>query len=240
MARTEHDEHWNGATIRVGTADRPVRGGAGVNTGRTPTVFLDHDLPSTPAISTNYELLKAFTFTDVDEAIDNTLANMYPYFYDPVDDSTTVIEADSVLEYALPSTWREIYKVEREILNSSPTRYRHLSPGEYLLREGPTTMVVILQYFPFTGVNLRFGARALPVLGTSDSASSIHPYQVVTPGALAYLYEKGGNPDAGNLSQRWVQEGQRQAAIFERRRREFHQNRETREGYYPLIRVSQN
>ena len=237
-SRTEHDDFWNGATSRISSQDVPVRGGAGVNTNRTPTIFLDRALTSIPAISTNYELLKTWSFTDTDAALDDALASMYPYFYDPVDDVATVVEVDGDIEYPLAATWKEITVIQREIAFSSPTRYGLLRAGyDYDIRQGPTADNIILRYLPTTGIKLRIFAKAIPTLGATDASTSIHPWQVVVPGAMHYLYAKGGNPDSGALSQRWEQEAQRALALFEKRKREFHINRPATDLAAPVIAV---
>lgn len=235
-ARTEHDDHWNGATARISSQDRPVLGGSGVDTNRSPIIYLDRALSGTPAISTNYELLKTWTFTDVDESIDDALANMYPYFYDPIDDITTIVEAANDIEYDLPATWKEVFAIERQIPNSNPVRYTRLARTvDYDIREAAASNIIILRYLPLVGRALRVFAKAIPSLGTTDASTSIHPWQVVVPGALHFLYAKGGNPDAGSLTQRWQQESARNLAIFEKRKQEFHMNRPATDLAYPIF-----
>lgn len=235
-ARTEHDDYWNGATVRIGADDRLLRGGAGVNTNRSPTLFVDRALTSTPQTGTAYEVLKTFTFTDVDEAIDETLASLWPQFYDPVDDTSTV-EVSGDLEYGLPETWREVYAIDRQILNSSPTRYVPLSSADYTFQDDPANGILILNYVPYAGTILRIYARAVPTLGSTDASTSIHPWQVVVPGALASLYAKGANADQGNLSAKFEQKAAQAAALFERRKQQFHQHRTANRLLYPVVRV---
>lgn len=237
-ARTEHDQFWNGSTIRVASEDRMVAGGTGVNTNRTPTINLDRALSSTPGNAAPYEMVKSFSFLDMDEALDDALASMYPYFYDPVDDITTVIEIAGDIEYNLPATWMEITSVQRQVYGSSPTRYRPMAPGtEYVIGQDAAQNIIILRYTPYAGRVIRVFAKAIPTLGSTDASTSIHPWQVVVPGAMHYLYSKGGNPDAGSLSTRWEQEAQRALALFEKRKREFHMNRPATDLAIPVISV---
>lgn len=237
-ARTEHDDFFNGAYLRIGSDDRPLRGGAGVNTNRSPTLFVDRALSSTPQSGVAYEVLKTWSFTDVDEAIDDALASMYPYFYDPVDDATTVAEVTGTVQYALPATWQEIGLVQRKIADSSPVRYGDLIPGsDYDIRDDAASRVIILNYSPYTGLTVRIFAKAIPTLGSSDASTSIHPWQVVVPGALAWLYTKGANPDQGGLSRQFEQKAIQAQALFERRKQQLAQHHPAYPLAFPLIRV---
>ena len=237
-ARTENDDFWNGATVRIGSDDRPLRGGAGVNTNRSPTLYVDRALSSRPQTGTAYEVLKTWTFTDVDEAIDDALASLWPQFYDPVDDITTVVEASGTLQYPLPATWMEVDLVQRQIVSSSPIRYRDLRLGfDYELRDDAASRVILLNYLPFAGTAVRIFAKAIPTLGATDASTSIHPWQVVVPGALAYLYQKGANADQGSLSQAFDRKALFYATQFEKRKVQFHQHRAASPIGFPVIAV---
>lgn len=227
VARTEHDTFWNGATLRISSQDRLVRGGAGANTGRSPTLTLDRDLTSTPSISTNYEIVKAFSFTDFDEALDDSLGNLWPYFFDPIDDTSTLTVANTI-EYALDANWREIYRVQMQLdTTTTPSRFRDLVPGQhYEIYTDPANMRLHLYNTPQPSLALRIFARAIPSISSNDASTSIHPHHVVVPGMLAYLYRKGANADAGALSQRWEAKAAQAQAVYERRRTVFHQPRE--------------
>ena len=236
-ARTENDDFWNGATVRIGSDDRPLRGGAGVNTNRTPSLFVDRALSSTPGNGTAYEVLKTWTFTDFDEATDDSLASMWPHFYDPVDD-ISIIETAGQLQYTLPTTWMEIGLIQRQIVASNPARYRDMTAGyEYVVRDDPAGRVLILNYLPFAGTVIRIFARAIPTLGASDASTSIHPWQVVVPGMLAYLYQKGANADQGALSTSFDRKAVFYATLFEKRKAQFHQHRPAIPAAYPVIGV---
>src|SRR5437773_3199564 len=69
------------------------------------------------------------------------------------------------------------------------------------------------------------GIRDRDVTGVQTCALPIYPWQVVVPGALAYLYTKGANADQGSLSQQFTQKAVAAAALFERRKAQFHQHR---------------
>src|SRR5258706_11113472 len=237
-ARTENDDFWNGSYVRINGEDRPLRGGAGVNTNRSPSLFVDRALTTTPLTATPYEVTKVFSFTDYDEAIDDTFGRLYPYLYDPLDDKTTVTETAFVVEVALPATWRDMYFVEREVQGSNRVRYRRLMSSEYEVRQDLLNQIFMMEYDSVTGIHLRFVGTSVPVLGSTDAAASIHPWQVVAPGALAYLYAKGANADQGALSTRWEQEAARAAVLFEQRRLRFVQARAARNLGYPLIGVA--
>lgn len=224
--RTENDDYWNGAVARVGTEDRPLRGGAGASTTITPKVFTDVAFTSAVALSTNYEILKGWSFQQFDEAIDDTLMDSWPYFFDSVDDlGVTVTLADQVIEYALPATWRHVQQIEMQIAASVPTRYQALMPGyAYNIDEQAASLSLRLRFIPtgsLVGLKLRIKAHAIPTLAAADSSTTVHPYHVLVPGILANLYRQGVNPDEGALQTRLARQADLMQALFEKRLHRF-------------------
>ncbi len=236
--RTEHDDFWRGATIRINSQDVPVRGGTGANTGRTPAILLDQSLTGAAGISTSYELLKGPTFTDIDEA----LADTWPYFFDAVDDTTTVALIADTVEYALPATWREVVRVEQQQYNTTPTRYGSLVPGQsFDVLEDAANPTLLLRFIPngsLVGLKLRIFARAIPSMGSGDASTTVHPYSVIVPGALAYLYRRGMGADEGTLSSHWAKKAEEQRGLFEERKRRFALTRRTHDTRFPIVTVS--
>ncbi|MGH2384531.1 MAG: hypothetical protein ACRDGB_05705 [Candidatus Limnocylindria bacterium] len=233
--RTEHAREWDGASILVAGAETLVRGSE-PSDGR---LFLDSDLGSAPISGTEYELLKGFTFQDMADGIDWAHAEAYPQLYAAVDDTATT-ETAGVNVIALNESWRDILRILREDAQSSPETYSLLQEGRHLdyeLRQGPAGLNLELFYAPETGRKLRVVARALLTIGAADASTSVAPWQVIVPGALAYLFEKGVNPDEGDLSRRFEQEAEKQLGIFEREKVRYAMWREPRKARLPLIRV---
>lgn len=235
-ARTEYEGHWAGSAIYVASATAPrtalVRGNA--TTGR---LFLDTDLGSAPASGSVYELYKGFALAIFDEAIDWAHGECYPDLYGPVDDSTTVSET-TALTYTLPEAWRDIVQVRREVTGTNPVRYERMLRGfEYDIRQGTAGLVLQLNYIPLSGTKLHVVGRSIPTLGTADSDTSLLPWQVITPGALAYLYENGSNPDELAVGQKFAQEAQKQLALFERAKQRYAMPREGRTAITPRLEV---
>lgn len=211
--RTESRSEWDGASVYVSSATSPnetiVRGSSD---GR---IFLDTDLGSVPAISSAYELLKGWTFGDMNEAINFSHRGAYPALYDPLDDDTTVTETVGIVKYTLDLTWRRIASVRRKINGSNPVRYETLVPGyHYDLRRSGTGWVYEPLYDPdITGLNLHFNGEKIPTIGSTDASTSEMPIEVVLPSALYWLYTKGANPDEAAMSARFDQEAQMQAQM---------------------------
>ena len=239
--RTENDDFWNGAYARItGQIDSRVRGGAGASTGRTPSVLLDQNLASVVAISTNYELLKGWSFAQFDEAIDDALGDSWPYLFDAVDDTSTLL-VDQQIEYPLTATWRQVVQVEQEIFNTTPTRYQLLVPGTgYDIDETASALSLRLRFIPsgsLVGLKLRIKARAIPTLGSADASATVHPWQALTPGILANLYRSGPNPAEGALSTRWEKRADAMQALFERRLHRYAITRTPVDTKIPSVRV---
>lgn len=235
--RTDDADEWDGATVYVASATAPktaiVRG---TSEGR---IFLDTPLGSAPASNSPYLLLKGFTLDDYDEGIDFAHAESWPQLYLPVNDKTTFIETTGTIEYALTEAWRDITKVRRELVNSSPLRYQDLVEGaDYEIRMGTAGLVYEAKYDPVTGANLHFIGKATLTISSADADTSLAPWQVITPGALAWLYEKGANPDEAALATRFAQEAQKQMALFEAAKQRYAFPRSRRTAMVPMIEIT--
>lgn len=226
--RTENRDEWDGASVYftglAAPAEAVVRGG-GADAGR---MFLDSDLGAVPSIGAGYELLKGFTFTDLNAAIDYGHRNAYSALYDALDDDTTVTETVGTIKYPLDVTWRRIAQVRRQISGSIPTRWEELIPGyHYTLRRSAAQLVYEANYDPkTTGLRLHFTGEKVPSLGSADNATSELPLEVVRPAALAWLYSKGANPDEGQMDDRFQKEAEIQMQLAEKAKQDFRMPRQ--------------
>ena len=232
-ARTEPPDTWDGATILVGTSEATVRG-SDPKTGR---LFLDSLLGGgATASATAYKLLKGFTITDLDEAIDWAFSECYPHVFDPINDNTTVEEVTNTLTYTLTEAWRDITEVRREVRGANPTDYATLPRSWYEIRQGTAGLQFeAIAYTPETGINLWFIGKAIPTLAAAAASTSLLPWQLVVPGALSWLYEKGTDPSESALSARFAQEAQKQLALFEAAKMRYATPRTRRKAWTPGI-----
>lgn len=217
--RNEARSEWDGAEILVGS-DRVTVRGSEPSSGR---IYLDRALSGgAPATGTAYELLKGWTFNDIDEATDWAHANCYPALYLPVNDTATT-ETTGTSIYALTESWRSITQVRREVDGSAnPIEYEVLFEGnDYFLRHGTAGLVYEANYTTKTGINLHFIGRGILTIDSSDASTSLAPWQVIVPGALHYLYDKGINADESVMTQRLDQEAQRQLQLFEEAKKTY-------------------
>jgi hypothetical protein len=221
--RTEHRSEWDGAAILISGQRTLVRGGQ-PESGR---LLLDTDLSSPPATGTAYELLKGWTFDDLDEAIDWAHAEAWPHLFLPVDDTATV-EVASQNVYALAEAWRSITRILRQDKDSAPTTYSELRPGhDYELRAGAAGFSLELFYTPEAGRKLRVVGRSLLTIGAADASSSTAPWQVITPGSLAWVYDKGADAAEDALRRTFEEEAGKKLAEFEAAKRRYTMPRET-------------
>jgi hypothetical protein len=215
--RTEPADEWDGSTIyfTAGTAPKEalVKGGAPEN----GYLFLDTDLGSVPSVGATYEILKGYSITDLNDAIDWALAESYPALYLPVNDFATA-EVTGTSLYSLAEAWRSITQVRRKISgSSSPVQYEVLSEGnDYFLRHGTAGLVYEANYTTETGITLHFTGRGYPTLDAADASTTIVPSQLIVHGALAYLYDKGSSADEVSMGQKFEQEAQKHLQLFER------------------------
>lgn len=229
--RTEARNEFDGAAILISSQKTLVR----VTEPNTGRIFLDTALSGAPASGTSYEMVKGFNFEDFDDAIDYAHAEAYPHFYLPVDDTAT-LELASTTIYALAEAWRKIDRILREDKGSSPVTYSPLTPGrnfDYELRAGAAGLTLELFYTPEANRKLRIVGKGILTIAAADASSSIVPWQVIVPGALAYLYDKGINSDEAQLSKAFADEAEKQYAHFERAKRKYAQFRETRRARSP-------
>lgn len=222
VKRTEHAAEWDGATLLVNTQQALVRG---TSTGR---IFLDTDLTSVPDVGSAIEMVKGYTFTDLNDAIDYGHTASYPYIWLPVHDRTTVTETTGVDEYALPATWRIVSGVSREVVGSTaPVTYIPLTEGiDYELVYGTESLVYRSLNSTVTGTHLWFTGEGLLTIGSSDASSSIAPTEVIKHAALFWLYDKGASPDEMALKRSFQQEAEKEKALWEEAKRMFAMPRE--------------
>lgn len=240
-ARTEHANEWEGAEIYFSAVTAPktaiVTRGAGEGDGR---LFLATALGSIPASGAAYELVKGWTFDDLNDGIDDAFANSWPFYFDPLDDKTTVSETTGTDLYELQESWREFTSVRRQIKNTTaPVEYEELFEGkQFRLWMGANKKLVLQTlYATETGLKLWFVGRLLPTLGSTDASAHVIPHPVIVPGALAYLYDKGVNPDEGALNDALVREAEKQRALFEQRKRRFQMFRRAVNAQRPRVTV---
>lgn len=235
--RTEPRETWAGATMRLQTAtpeERLVRGGS-------PTqgfVWLDRALAAgAPATGVAYEILKGWTLTDFNDAINWACQRAYPMVFEPLDDKTTVVAVANTLEYTLTATWREINEVYEEEQGSSPTRWRKMGLGlEYdLMPSGVGFIFRLTGVDPVAGLYFRFVGRKILSITALDAATSSLPLELVTAGALAYLFKKGINPDQTALSAGFDKKAKDALVLFEEAKRIFRTARRPRRAITPLL-----
>ncbi len=243
--RTEYPAFWDGASIKVvGSNEVYLRGGGGsIRTG-TGILYTDRALSGgIPANGTEYEILKGWTFADMDDALDWAFDQTYPEFFTPVNDSSTVAEVANVLSVTLTATWKHIAEVRRERTKDAvPAFYDPLIEGrDYRIGHASTGALTFeWLYTPVAGTNLQFVGRGSPTLASTDAGTGTPdiPWQVIVPGALHYLYEKGINADeaAGAINKKFSDEADRQLALFEKRKMEFRMRPQMpRRAMFPVI-----
>lgn len=219
--RTEYAAEWDGATIYVSSVTAPktalVRG---TSVGR---IFLDTDLGSAPANGSAIEMVKGFTFDDLNDAIDYGHQASYPYLWLPVTDKTTVTETTGTDEYTLPEAWRVIHEVRRQqVGTSSPVEYSTLRLGiDYELFWGTAGLVYRALNTTATGTKLWFIGEGYATIGASDASTSIANLEIVKHGALYWLYDKGVNPDEAALKESFQKEAEKEMALWDDAKRRF-------------------
>ena len=239
--RTERPAHWDGASIKVGTeAEVYVRGGGGsINTG-TGLLCLDRDLAGVPTNGTAYEILKGWTFQDLADSLDWAHKNTWPHFFLPIYDTSTIAEIANTLSYPGPVAWQTITKVSREqVKGATPAWYEEKFEGsEYRIEiDASGNLVLQLLYTPDAGRKIKVEGRQFMTLGAADTSSSVVPWEVIVPGALHYLYDKGISADEMNTALRatFAQESDKQLAIYEQRKVQFKMRQPTRRASFPII-----
>lgn len=240
--RTEYPAFWDGASLKIGTEEVYVRGGGGsINTG-TGIIYLDRALSGAPAAATEYEILKGWTFADVDEGIDFAFGECYPEFFLPVIDTTVAVEVANQIVYPLTSTWKKIISVEREqIAGQTPAWYQMLYEGrDYTLGvNGSGQITIEIVFTPEAGRKMRVRAQAAASVAAGDASQATYdiPWQVITPGALAYLFDKGLSADemGQGLRQKFDEEAARESALFEKRKVQYRPKQQVRRAAFPII-----
>ena len=98
-------------------------------------------------------------------------------------------------------------------------------------------LVLVIPWTPDPGRKIKIEGRALMTISAADASTSIAPWQVITPGALAYLFDKGINADAMNAALRksFDEEAQRQQVLFEQAKVQFKMKTLTRRASFPII-----
>ena len=236
--RTENRLEWDGASIYFTGLTAPneavVRGGTDGAAGR---LYLDTDLGVGPNSGAFYELVKGYTFNDLNQSLDFAHRDAYPSLYDALDDDTTVTETIGTIKYALNIAWQRVGAVRRQIYGSNPVRFRELQRGvDYELRRAATGIVFECLYDPdVTGLRLHFTGEKIPTLGSGDASTSDLPIEVVVPAALCWLYTKGANPDEASMAQRFDQEAQQQAALSRQAKQDFRMPRQATAARIPRI-----
>lgn len=236
--RTEPRDTWAGATIRLQTAtaqERLVRAGSPAG----GLIFLDTRLSDSPAAAVAYEIVKGWTITDFNDAIDWAFEQMFPTIFEPVDDLTTFAEIAETLEYTLTAAWREVNEVHEEVQGSSPKRWRKMTPGlEYeLMPSGVGFILRLTTIDPVAGLDFRIVGRKVATIAATDAATSSLPISVVTEGALAFLYRKGLNPDQSALSANFEKKAKEAMTFFEEGKRRYRTPRRPRTAYGPRFAV---
>ncbi len=240
--RTEYAAFWDGASLLVSGEEVYVRGGGGPNQRGTGVLFLDRDLAGAPVNGTAYEILKGWTFADVDESLDFSFGHTYPEFRQSTTDISVALEVANQLVYPLTSTWERVVAVEREALKgSTPAWYYDLYEGtDYRITVSDAGALQLeIMFTPEAGRKIRIRAESRPSIASGDAGVGTVdiPWQVITPGALHYLYDKGIEADetAGSLRQVFSEEAQRQLALFEQRKTEYRPHIQRRRGAFPVI-----
>jgi len=239
--RTERPAHWDGAAIKVGTeAEVFVRGGGGsINTG-SGIIYLDRALTGSPANGTSYEIVKGWTMQDLADAIDWAHKNTWPHFYLPILDTTTVTEAANTISYTGAAAWQAITRVSREeIKGGVPAWYTEIiEDTDYrIVLDSTGSLVIELLYTPEAGRKVKVEGKQWMSIGSTDASTSIVPWEVIVPGALHYLYEKGISPDQMNAAMRaaFDKEAEKQLNLFKTRCVEFRMRSPRRRATFPFI-----
>ena len=236
--RSEDAAYWDGAALYTQGQETVLRGGQGHDNSLVdPQLFFDRPITLVQSGQT-YELLKGWDFGSMNGAIDDAVGALWPELYDPVDDDTT-LEVDGNLEYGLAPQWRDIIYVERQLVGTNPARFERLVLGyHYTIRQDPLNQLYIARYLPKNGVILRFVGWAIPQIGSSDAAETVHPKEVIVAGALAYLYEKGPQADQTAIAPGWERKAALWRDLYEKRKAKFAMSREAYDNLVPQIRTA--
>lgn len=239
--RTERPAHWDGASIKVGTeAEVFVRGGGGSINAGSGMIYLDRDLTGAPTNGTAYEIIKGWTLQDLIDAIDWAHRNTWPHFYLPYRDVAAITEVANTIEYPLPVDVQAVTRIWREdVKGQTPSWYTEkFEDVEYRLTVNAAgTLVVELLFTPEAGRKIKVEGRQWMSIGAADTATSIVPWEVIVPGSLHYLYDKGISPDQMNSALRatFDAEAEKQLSIFKTRCVEFKMRTPRRRGSFPII-----
>ena len=232
--RVEDRDFWNGASLRVGGEDALVRGGSGL--GR---LYLDTPLAAIPSSGASYELCKGVTVKDLDRSLDDALAFAYPWLYLPVNDDTTFTETTGTQTINLTATWREIKRVRREIVGTSPRQWEQLQRGyHYEIRQGTAGLVFEMFYTALSSTKLHFVGDGVMTLAAADASTCLAPDQVLVEGALWRLYLKGVAPDDTALNSKFEQMAPAKKALFVEARQLLAMPRENRTMDSPQVAVT--
>lgn len=243
--RTEYPAFWDGASLKVvGSDEVYLRGGGGsIRTG-TGKLYTDRALSGgAPAQGVEYEVLKGWTFADVDEALEWSFDQSYPEFFTPISDTSTAVEVANTISTTLPATWKHIAQVRREaVKGATPAFYEPLYEGrDFRIGYAATGALTLeLLFTPEAGRKIWVLGRAAPTLASGDAGTGTPdiPWQVIVPGALHYLFDKGINADdvGGALTKRFESEAAIQLSLFEKRKTEFRMKpMQVRRASFPVI-----
>ena len=227
--RTEFPAFWDGASLYVdGLAEVPLRGGGGAIRSASGKLYTDRALSGTPSAATQYEVLKGWTFADMDDALDWAFANAYDEFFTPINDSSTVSETENVLSVTLTATWKSVTAVRRErTKDASPAFYDPMIEGKDYRIGHAATGALTLEWLkaPVTGYNIQIVGKGLPTLASGDTGAGTPdiPWQVIVPGAKHYLFDKGISADllGSKVAKKFQDAALQELALFEKRKTEY-------------------
>lgn len=222
--RTEEPDFWNGGSCLVNGEVVPIRGGQGIdNTLADPQVMLDFAASGAIGNAVNYELVKGWTFDDLNASIDHSLAMCYPYIFTTFD--LTVAEITNTADYDLTgsSAWRHIAWVKRQWESLSPTQWWVMQDGFHydIERKTDGTMRLSTKYAAKTGVSFRIHGDQVLTLAAADASTSFVDDDLVVAGALAWLFQKGSNADEAALSGPFKDKAAQHRQNFEMLKRQF-------------------
>ncbi len=216
--RVEFEASWEGAALLISGEEAVV-------TSNDPdgSLYLAAALAGgAPANGTSYELLRGWTFKDLNRALGEALARCYPWLYEPLNDRTTVTEAADTYLYTLNVAWKKVTQIRRKVPNSSPEQWQDWLEGrEYVLRRAASGALELeLRVTPIAGNPLWVIGEKAITLASGDSATCPADDQVIVDGALWWLFDKGPDPAEAQQS-RWTPKAERQWQMFQQSRITF-------------------
>lgn len=236
IKRVEFDGAWEGATVFI-----PSTGDEAVVAGNDPTgrLFLAQPLSGAPG-TIAYEILKGWTFTNLNRALGQACSWAYPWAFAVINDAVTKTETSLVPVIALDAAWRKITKIRRQVgTTTTPILWVDLVEGvDYEIRQGAAGLEYESRGSPITGTKLWFMGEGLATIAAPEVSTAARvDDEIIIAGAAWWLYKLGPDP-AEAAPGRWEKKAEAQWAMFQGACRKFGIPREAGKILSPRVTVT--